>query len=54
MLEAPAVIPFTHEISGLRDYRASCVQDLAPARWPWILALVVVAFLAGLALGVSR
>lgn len=54
MLETARVIPFTNEHSGLRDFRRSCLPELAPARWPWVLALIVVAFLAGLALGVGR
>ena len=53
MLET-AVIPFTNEHSGLRDYHVHDGDRELVARWPWVLALVVVAFLAGLALGVGR
>lgn len=46
------MIPYTDD-SGLRNYRADVTTAPAP-RWPWLLALTVVAFLAGLALGVGR
>jgi hypothetical protein len=52
--ERAIVIPFTNPHSGLRDYRVSAIASDPAPRWPRILALVVVAFLAGLALGVAR
>jgi hypothetical protein len=45
------VIPFTNDVSGLRDYRLSLH---APERASWRLWLVLLAFALGLGLGAMR